>query len=323
MVRRKSKNVTGISRLEGIPYHDAWVSYICVSCYSINYIRIGDQLLDPLETFDSAVWQCRQCEYLHSKDSDVPLENWPEEYRDSESLTAERFWLGFFRIATEHKESYWKQCNVCGRILPFHAFSKHSNWGPLERQMECRGCKGSINAVLNPLRTRQQHHEAAVRRRIADLLIEDDNEHIDIEQLFERFDGRCFKTKKTLNVDDRSSWAIDHILPSKYLYPLSKENAALLSTEANSAKRDKWPSKYYTNNELIELAKITGANLSLLANKSPVVNQAIDVNNCVSRFLTVREKSDLVRRIGELKTIISSYNLIEKLSSRNRKILGY
>ena len=101
-----------------------------------------------------------------------------------------------------------------------------------------RSCKGAINAKLNPLRTKQQLHESAVGRRIAELFAQEEDEKISIEKLFERFNSKCFKTKKNLNFDDRKSWAIDHILPSKFLYPLSIENAALLSKEANDNKRD-------------------------------------------------------------------------------------
>jgi hypothetical protein len=233
-----------------------------------------------------------------------------------------RFWEGFFRIATENSEAYWKQCNVCGRILPFSAFSKHSGWGILERQMECRSCKGAINAVLNPKRTKQQLQESSVRRRIADLFVESENQNIDIEDLFKRFDSKCFKTGKELDINQRNTWNIDHILPSKNLYPLNVANAALLSTEANSNKRDMWPSKFYTNNELIELARITSANLELLSSPKPIMNHNIDVNNGVAKYLQVREMSDLPKRIKEIKKILEVYQLTDNLSDENKKLLG-
>jgi len=323
MTRRKSVNITGISRIEGIPYHDAWVAYKCVNCKEMNYIRIGQQLLTPKEAIENAVWKCEHCGFMHSKESDLPFNNWEEEYNSSDSTTALRFWEGFFRIATEHKESYWKQCNVCSRILPNQAFSKHKGWGPLEKQMECRSCKGAINAILNPKRTKEQLHESAVRRRIADLFMEDKNEPIDFRDLFDRFEGRCFKTKKQLDIKQRETWAIDHILPSKYLYPLKKENAALLSRSANENKRDRWPSKYYSNNELIELARITGANIDLISSKLPVMNRNIDVNRGVERYLQVREKSDLQKRIKEIKKILMVYELVPNLSEENKKLLGF
>jgi len=321
MSRRKSVNITGISRIEGISYHDAWIAYKCVSCKEMNYIKIGQQLLTPKEAIEIAVWKCEHCGFVHSKESDLPFDNWDQEYNNSDSTTALRFWEGFFRIATEHPESYWKQCNVCTRVLPNQAFSKHSGWGPLEKQMECRSCKGAINAILNPKRTKEQLHESAVRRRIADLFVE--NEIIDFQDLFERFEGCCFKTKKPLDINKRETWTIDHILPSKYLYPLKKENAALLSRDANENKRDQWPSKFYTNNELIELARITGANIDLISSKQPVMNRNIDVNKGVERYLHVREKSDLPKRIKEIKKILMVYKLVPNLSEENKTLLGF
>lgn len=323
MARRKTVNKTGILRIEGIPYHDAWVAYKCLSCKEMNYVLIGQQLLKPREVIENAVWKCDQCGFIHSKETDLPFDNWEEEYISADSVSALRFWEGFFRIATEHPESYWKQCNACTRILPFHAFSKHSGWGPLEKQMECRSCKGAINAILNPKRSKEQLHESAVRRRIADLFLEGENEPIDFQELFDRFRGQCFKTKEPLDIGKRDTWAVDHILPSKYLYPLKMENAALLSKNANENKRDKWPSKFYTNNELIDLARITGANIDLISSRLPVMNHNIDVNRGVDRYLQVREKSDLPKRIKEIKKILQVYELVENLSDANKKLLGF
>lgn len=189
--------------------------------------------------------------------------------------------------------------------------------------MECRSCKGSINAQLNPLRTKEQLHEGAKRRRAAELLLEGQDEPIDFEDLFRRFDGKCFKTGKSLDIKKRKTWDIDHILPSAYLYPLSVQNAALLSSEANQAKRDKWPSQFYTNQELVNLSRLTGADLALLASKEPVLNSKIDVNACVLRGLTVREHSDLGKRVKALKWLLEKYDLTSKLTSKNKKMLGF
>lgn len=321
--RRITVNKTGLNRIVGIPLHHAFIGYICLKCSNLNHVDVGFNLLTPTSAFKDESWKCFSCGFVHSKSSDLPFGNWPKPFRSHKSLQAERFWVGFFRICVEHKESYWKQCNTCGRILPFSAFSRHAGWGPLERQMECRSCKGAINAELNPKRTRQQLHESSTRRRIADLLLIDENEDVDVDDLFDRFNSRCFKTKKKLNKSKRKTWTIDHILPSKYLYPLNLENAALLSREANNSKSDRWPSDFYTNTELIELARLTGANLSLLAQTSPVTNQHIDVDSCVGKYLEVREHSNLSKRIMELKKLLEDYNLIDKLSEKNKALLGY
>ena len=322
MARRETKNRTGINRIEGVSTNDAWIAYVCLDCLSLNTVNVGQRLLTPTEALEEAVWRCTQCGFVHSKEADIPFPNWDEEHRSSDSNPAESFWRGFFRNATEHPESYWKQCNVCNRILPFAEFSRHVGWRPLERQMECRACKGAINGVLNQKRTSQQLHESSVRRRVADLLLENEDQTLDLDDLFERFEGRCFKTKRPLDRMQRDSWAVDHILPSKWLYPLTVENAALLSREANENKRDKWPSEFYTNSELIELARITGADLSLLSRSSPIVNQAIDVNRGVERYLQVREQSDLAKRVREITKIIQFYGLEDQLSEENRRLLG-
>jgi hypothetical protein len=321
--RRKTKHRTGLARIERIAVHEAWVGFICLKCSELNLIEIGSELLEPVAAFRSRAWQCEKCRYVHGRDSDLPFENWPKEFTGHDSVRAQRFWLGFFRIATEHPESYWKQCNACGRILPFNAFSKHSGWGPLERQMECRSCKGAINAFLNPRRTKQQLHEAGVKRRIADLLLEGENRLLDLEELFRRFDSKCFKCRRKLVFDRRKTWETDHILPSKYLYPLTVENAALLCTGCNNNKRDRWPSDFYTNNELIQLSRLTGADLNLLASRNPIVNPNIDVDACVSRFLTVREHSNLPKRIAELKGLLVAHGLVANVSAQNRKTLGF
>jgi hypothetical protein len=328
MTRRKTKHRTGLPRIKGIgtKVHNAWIGYVCINCETLNLFSIGNQLLDPNEVYRTAQWECRKCNYLHSKDSPLPFKEWPSDYTDPNSIKCQRFWQAFFRIATENKEAYWKQCNACGRILPSNAFSRHSGWGPLEKQMECRSCKGAINAYLNPKRTKQQLYESNIKRRVGDLLLEGENQPIDknfIDDLFRRFNGRCFKTGVRLDKRKRNAWEIDHILPSSWLYPLTKENAALLSKEANNNKRNKWPSHFYTNNELIKLAKITGGDLALFSKKEPVVNPNINVDKCVTRYLQVREHSRLDKRIRELKKLLRDYGLIDKLSTPNKKLLGY
>ena len=158
---------------------------------------------------------------------------------------------------------------------------------------------------------------------MADLLLEGENERIDFNELFRRFDGKCFKTGKTLNINNRKSWAIDHILPSRYFYPLRIENAALLSREANENKRDRRPSQFFTNDELKTLAIITGAHLAIISSKEPITNPKIDVNKCVDRMLRVRGATNLARRVTELKKLLQENDLVQKLSSQNKKMLGF
>ena len=332
MARRKTVNVTKIKRLHGISPHDAWISYTCLKCSHRNYINVGHELLDPTKAFEEGLWKCDYCGYIHSQSSDLPntgtngedlpYKAWGPQVTSHTSIAAQRLWKAFFTIATQNKESYWKQCNMCGKILPASAFSRHTGWGPLEKQMECRSCKAVINANLNPKRTKEQLHESSLKRRMGDLLMEGENEPIDFRALFERFGGRCFKTGKRLDFKDRKSWEVDHLLPSRYLYPLRKDNAVLLSREANANKRDRWPSEFYTNQELKKLAKLLGANLAVISSKKPLINPNINVDRCVDRMLDVRDATDLAQRTTELKKMLSDYKLVNKLSPANKKLLG-
>lgn len=322
MARRQAKNVTGIPRIPNIRVHDAWVYFRCISCQRDNFTRIGQTLLTPDDAFETAEWKCEFCDFVHARDEPLPFEEWHKSARKAGSLAAVRFWKGFFTAATAHPESYWKQCNTCGRVLPFNAFSRHQGWGPLARQMECRACKAAINAILNPRRTKEQLQEGSVRRRAGDLLLEGQNERIEHAAIFERFGHKCFKTGKPLRLSERDTWAIDHICPSRYLYPLTRENAALLSREANENKRDQWPSKFYTNSELKRLAEITGGNLELWASPEPILNTRIDVDAAVTRALEVRERSNLHKRIVQLKQFLMDYELVDRLADANRKRLG-
>lgn len=302
--------------------HDAWVYFRCVSCRRDNCLRIGQILLTPDQAIDTAEWRCEYCDFVHARDEPLPFEQWASKARKAGSVAAVRFWKGFFTTATEHPQSYWKQCNTCERVLPFRAFSRHQGWGPLERQMECRACKATINAILNPKRTKQQLHEGSMRRRSGDLLVEGQNERLELTALFARFDRKCFKTGKALDFNDRNSWRIDHICPSRWLYPLTRENAALLSREANENKRDQWPSKFYTNSELKRLAEITGGNLQLWSSQEPILNPRIDVDAAVTRALAVREESNLHKRILQLKQFLMDYKLVDRLSASNKRLLG-
>ena len=333
MARRKTTNRTNIPRIAGIPTHHALAFFVCVRCAEPNYVDTGVKLLDPADAYETQSWACNACDFVHSKASPLPIKDrrgkktpfssWGPAITSAGLLGAQRFWKAFFKTATEKREVYWKQCNTCGRRLPAQAFSGHSKWGPLEKQMECRSCKGVINAKLNPRRTKEQLHESGVRRRTAELLLQGENQKIGHEALFRRFGGKCFKTGKVLDISDRSSWRIDHTLPSRWLYPLSESNATLLSTEANENKRDSWPSGFYSNEELKRLARILGVSLALLASKEPIINSDIDVDACVTRMLTVRGATDLTRRIKELRKLLNDYGLASRLSKQNKKLLGY
>ncbi len=327
MARRKSVNKTGISHIPGVPTKDIWISYTCLSCGHVNYENIGEHILRPEDAFDKCSWKCAKCGFVHSKDADLPkkFKNWAPKLRKNDSNTCKNFWRAFFTLATANPEYYWKQCTTCGRVLPSTSFAKHAGWSEIEKQQECKACKAAINSLLNPERTKEQLQESGARRRIGDLMHPDPNykPYSDIKDLFQRFGGKCFKTGKPLDINKRKEWNIDHIIPSAYFYPLTKENAALLSKGANESKRATWPSEVYTNQQLVELARITGADLTLLSSPEPIYNTNIDPNMAVQRYLhKVRSQSTLNKRVKELKKILTEAKLVDKLSDENKKLLG-
>jgi|GEM_PF-408377 len=326
MARRTIKNKTGFGNKAGVNHKEAWVCFPCVKCGNLVRIKIGLRLPTPEESFEDAIWTCPNCGYEHSCISDLPdsLANFPSEWRSCEDPHCQSFWRAFFRMCTKDVFSFWKQCSKCGRILPVTCFDAHSGdgWKPLNRQAECKACKGAINANLNKLRTKEQLFEGTIGRRIGDLLSSTD-EKIDPKVVFNRFGGKCFKTKVKLDYNDRASWHIDHIMPSKYFWPLTYENAALLSEEQNEAKSGKWPSEFYTDKELVELAKITGANLEFISSKEPIYNMNIDPNKAVERlFGNVRESSHLPKLVQGLKKVILDHDLGWGLTEQNKKLLG-
>lgn len=332
MPRREIVNTTQLPRIEGAGANNAWVTYVCIKCNLTNHENVGDRLLSEQEALESASWECSRCGFVHSSKSGLPMEgvngellpfaNWASGQGLPGEPYVDGFWRAFFRSSVANKEYYWKRCNMCGRILPESDFARHVGWGPLEKQMECKSCKGAINSLLNPLRTQQQLHESSARRRAAELLMKGEDERVDIDELFLRFDSRCFKTGVVLDKNDRTSWAVDHILPSRWLYPLSVKNAALLSTHANGTKSDRWPSEFYNNQELIHLAQLTGADLGLISSKEPILNSNIDVDAAVSRLLTVRGETNLSRRVSDIRNLLDDYGLIDQLSDANKRLLG-
>ena len=329
MARRKSVNVTGINHLSDVRRDDLWIFYSCVNCGKSNLINIGKHMLKPDDAHESAHWCCEYCGFDHNKDANLPEHydvNWEKTLLQNTSIACQRFWKNFFIISTGNPEYYWKRCQACGRVLPASSFSHHKKWGELEKQAECRACKSAINAIGNPKRTAEQHAEAAARRRIGDLMHPDPEyrPYSDINDLFDRFDSKCFLTGVSLDKNDRSQWQIDHILPASYYYPLTRDNACLLSKGANGNKRAQWPSEIYTPEQLMDLARITGADITLLSSPTPIFNVNADPNMAVIRYLgkARQNKEKFSKRVQELRKILVADNLVDSLTEDNKKLLG-
>jgi len=141
-------------------------------------------------------------------------------------------------------------------------------------QLECKACKKFfVNMPLNPQRNAQQFKEDGLRRRAIEVLVnhllernlvhfefEKKNKKEFTEYIWNKFDHKCFKCKKELDISEMN---LDHTMPLAYLYRLD-ETATCLCASHNSQKNDHFPIDYYTEDELIELGRITGLDLKLL-----------------------------------------------------------
>lgn len=146
-------------------------------------------------------------------------------------------------------------------------------------QLECRFCKKfEVNAAHNPQRTAGQMKEDAARRRHFELLLEhlyrgtpqlrykNLTGHDLAEDVWYRFDGRCFKCGTRFA--DVRAMHLDHTRPLALLWPLDATATALCATH-NSEKRDRPPVDYYTEDELLRLSEITSIPITELQDPSP------------------------------------------------------
>ena len=180
----------------------------------------------------------------------------------------------------------YKYCIICNTIKPLDMFDKHSR-RKSGRQGECKLCKKVYNAIKNQTRLKDQHREAAQKRRM--YLVLSGSEKINSEAVYKRFRYRCFKCQKDLRNAEARERPLDHTLPVVFLWPLTTENATLLCREHNGEKSDKWPSEYYTDNELRKLAVLTGVPYETLvapAHYNPEAIERLKTSEQVDQLLT-------------------------------------
>ena len=80
---------------------------------------------------------------------------------------------------------------------------------------------------------------------------------------------------------------IDHTLPVYYLWPATTDSGTLLCRVCNGNKTGKWPSEFYTDAKLHQLAVHTGFDYHLLAGEPQYNPEALpEVRSCpVLRWL--------------------------------------
>lgn len=159
----------------------------------------------------------------------------------------------------------YKYCIICNTMKSLDFFDVYRG-RKSGRQGECRLCKQIYNSIKNQTRLTDQHREAAQRRRL--YIDFSGGGKIDSEAVFKRFGYKCFKCGKDLSkVKSAKERPLDHTLPAVYLWPLTTENATLLCPVHNGEKSGKWPSEYYTSEELKQLSVLTGIPLKDLKGK--------------------------------------------------------
>ena len=148
-------------------------------------------------------------------------------------------------------------------------------------------CKKVYNSIKNKTRLTDQHREASQKRRM--YLALSGSAKINSEEIYKRFDYCCFKCKKDLRKVDAKERPLDHTLPAVFLWPLTTENATLLCREHNTEKSGKWPSAYYSDNELKQLAVLTGVQYETLTGQphyNPEALERLKTSEQVDQLLT-------------------------------------
>ncbi len=163
----------------------------------------------------------------------------------------------------------YKYCLLCNTLKPIEFFHKHSSLSS-GRQGECISCKTNYNAVKNGTRIPDQHFESSQKRR---LLIEVAGPaRVSRKTIEQKYDHKCFNCGADLSkVKKNKEKPIDHTLPVYYLWPATTDSGTLLCYKCNGNKTGKWPSEYYSDAKLHELAVYTGFDYRLLAGP-PVYN---------------------------------------------------
>jgi hypothetical protein len=274
--RRTTKNISGIKGAGKVDYSSVWRVVECSNpeCQRLFKVREDDHS-------DHAPVVCPECEY----------ENGTELFE---------------------RAGRQKYCRVCEILQPLENFHKHKpNEGSFRsgRQLECRVCKNTkINPTLNPLRTSDQHRESSDRRRLYMTLSQDAK--INAEQVYEAFNGECFNCGARLKrITGGSGFHLDHTLPAKYLWPLSL-GPTLLCVECNNSKHDVWPSKFYNQTKLRQLAIKTGIRYELLAGEPRFNPDAIariqgDIDDFLARWVKYADE------IGKLRNLILSIDGVD------------
>ncbi len=252
----------------------------CLNSECLEFIFIRkDEIADDFEII------CPSCEIIMRSGDETQFYEYKLKDRRDNSIIEEGMFTILHDDYIEEAQEY-KYCIICNTMKPLHSFHRHSA-RKSGRQGECRLCKEIYNDIKNKTRTTDQHREAAQKRRM--YLDLSGSAKINSEEIYKRFNYRCFKCEKDLRKVTAKERPLDHTLPVVFLWPLTTENATLLCREHNSEKSGKWPSAYYSDNELRQLAVLTGVQYDTLAGQphyNPKAIEHLKTSEQVDQLLT-------------------------------------
>ena len=228
---------------------------------------------------------CLACGHVHEYGGEAKFYDYKLcDLRNNSIIEEGEFFILHDDYVDEAEE--FKFCIVCNTLKPLALFDMHSA-RKSRRQGECRLCKAVYNKLKNPTRTRDQHREAAQKRRLYMELT--GGGKINSKNIYERFGYKCFKCGEDLRQDLQEKSVqrggnLDHTLPAKFLWPLTSHNATLLCQRHNGEKADKWPSEFYTDRELRHLVTLTGFSYETMSGQAYYNPEAIN-KLCDSNFV--------------------------------------
>jgi hypothetical protein len=143
------------------------------------------------------------------------------------------------------------------------------------RQSFCKGCKKTYvnnGKAGNSTRTSDQFLEdCGARLRGITFKVLNEKNKVDYKKLWNKYNGKCFKCDISIPFENTGDKGLDHTLPHSLYWNFSTEDSTLLCTGCNGSKNNKWPSEFYTEEELVRLSRMTGIPFDVL-NGNPHYN---------------------------------------------------
>ncbi|HCG6900533.1 TPA: hypothetical protein NJ315_004095 [Vibrio parahaemolyticus] len=275
MARRESyTKVEKYNRITGLGNRKGDKQYKAINCprpSCDNFVYF------PAETIkDGFVIECTRCGYSiedgkHTHIYDYDLIN----TKEHELIESGDFLISH-RDLVERARLY-KYCVICQALKPNEDFDNHGS-RRTGRQGECNHCKQVYNSIKNQTRIPEQHREASRNREFFKVLADEDSTKLNKKSLLERYDNECIGCG-TKFFDNKNNQLVeihwDHLLPSKYLWPLVDWNTTPLCKNCNLEKSAKWPDQFYkTDSQLRKIAAISGVSFDKLKSPEPIYYQA-------------------------------------------------